>query len=179
MRIALKQALDARLQILELMNSTISNTNELAPTVPRIHQMVIPKDKIAVLIGPGGKNIKGIIEATGATIDIEDDGRVSIFCKGLDVLEDTIKLVNGYVKDVEVGEVYLGRVVNIAKFGAFMEILPGKEGLLHVSEISLERVANVEDVLKVGDTFEVKVISTENGKISLSRKKLLQEMAAE
>ena len=179
MRIALKQALDARLQILELMNSTISNTNELAPTVPRIHQMVIPKDKIAVLIGPGGKNIKGIIEATGATIDIEDDGRVSIFCKGLDVLEDTIKLVNGYVKDVEIGEVYLGRVVNIAKFGAFMEILPGKEGLLHVSEISLERVANVEDVLKVGDTFEVKVISTENGKISLSRKKLLQEMAAE
>ncbi|MGL4366122.1 MAG: S1 RNA-binding domain-containing protein, partial [Cetobacterium sp.] len=113
------------------------------------------------------------------TIDIEDDGRVSIFCKGLDVLEDTIKLVNGYVKDVEIGEVYLGRVVNIAKFGAFMEILPGKEGLLHVSEISLERVANVEDVLKVGDTFEVKVISTENGKISLSRKKLLQEMAAE
>ncbi|MGL5623096.1 polyribonucleotide nucleotidyltransferase, partial [Cetobacterium sp.] len=179
MRIALKQALDARLQILTLMNSTIQNTNELAPTVPRIHQMVIPKDKIAVLIGPGGKNIKGIIEATGATIDIEDDGRVAIFCQGLDVLERTITLVNGYVKDVEVGEVYTGKVVNIAKFGAFMEILPGKEGLLHVSEISLERVANVEDVLKVGDTFEVKVISTENGKVSLSRKKLLQEMAAE
>ncbi|MDX8335502.1 MULTISPECIES: polyribonucleotide nucleotidyltransferase [Cetobacterium] len=179
MRIALSQALTARLEILELMNNTILNTNELAPTVPRIHQMVIPKDKIAVLIGPGGKNIKGIIETTGATIDIEDDGRVSIFCKGLDVLDETIKLVNGYVKDVEVGEVYLGKVVNIAKFGAFMEILPGKEGLLHVSEISLERVANVEDVLKVGDTFEVKVISTENGKISLSRKKLLQEMTAE
>ncbi|MGL4903877.1 MAG: S1 RNA-binding domain-containing protein, partial [Cetobacterium sp.] len=114
-----------------------------------------------------------------ATIDIADDGRVAIFCQGLDILEQTITLVNGYVKDVEVGEVYTGKVVNIAKFGAFMEILPGKEGLLHVSEISLERVANVEDVLKAGDTFEVKVISTENGKISLSRKKLLQEMAAE
>ncbi|MBC2850514.1 polyribonucleotide nucleotidyltransferase [Cetobacterium sp. 8H] len=179
MRIALKQALVARLQILDVMNGAISQTNELGPTVPRIHQMTIPKDKIAALIGPGGKNIKGIIEATGATIDIEDDGKVAIFCQGLDILEKTIQLVNGYVKDVEVGEVYTGRVVNIAKFGAFMEILPGKEGLLHVSEISLERVANVEDVLKVGDTFEVKVISTENGKISLSRKKLLQEMAAE
>lgn len=178
MRIALKQALVARLEILEVMNNTISTPNDLGPTVPRIHQMTIPKDKIAVLIGPGGKNIKGIIETTGATIDIEDDGRVSIFCKGLDILEETVKLVNNYVKDVEVGEVYTGKVVNIAKFGAFMEILPGKEGLLHVSEISLERVANVEDVLKAGDTFEVKVISTENGKISLSRKKLLQEAAA-
>lgn len=177
MRIALKQALIARLQILDVMNNTISTPNDLGPTVPRIHQMTIPKDKIAVLIGPGGKNIKGIIETTGATIDIEDDGKVSIFCKGLDILEETVKLVNNYVKDVEVGEVYTGRVVNIAKFGAFMEILPGKEGLLHVSEISLERVANVEDVLKAGDTFEVKVISTENGKISLSRKKLLQEAA--
>lgn len=179
MRIALKQALDARLEILTVMNNTIVTPNEIAPSVPRIHQMVIPTDKIAVLIGPGGKNIKGIIDQTGATIDIEDDGRVSIFCKDLEILEKTITLVNGYVKDVEVGEVYSGRVVNIAKFGAFMEILPGKEGLLHVSEISNERVANVEDVLKVGDIFDVKVISTENGKISLSRKKLLTEEKVE
>ncbi|WP_426709975.1 polyribonucleotide nucleotidyltransferase [Cetobacterium sp. SF1] len=175
MRIALKQALDARLQILDVMNAEISTPNELAPTVPRIHQMTISTDKIAVLIGPAGKNIKGIIDQTGATIDIEDDGRVSIFCKDLEALERTITLVNGYVKDVEVGEKYIGKVVNIAKFGAFMEILPGKEGLLHVSEISKERVANVEDVLKAGDTFEVVVISTENGKISLSRKRLLAE----
>ena len=89
-----------------------------------------------------------------------------------EVLKETITLVNAFVKDVEVGEIYNGRVVNIAKFGAFMEILPGKEGLLHVSEISNERVANVEDVLKVGDRFDVKVISTENGKISLSKKKI-------
>lgn len=172
MRIALKQALDARLEILELMNSTIPAPQPFAPNVPRIHQMQIDVDKIAVLIGPAGKNIKGIIDKTGATIDISDDGKVAIFCKDEETLKETIKLVNTFVKDVEVGEIYNGKVVSITKFGAFMEILPGKEGLLHVSEISNERVANVEDVLKVGDVFDVKVISTENGKISLSKKKI-------
>ena len=172
MRIALKQALDARNEILVVMNNAISAPADLRPNVPRIHQMKIATDKIAALIGPGGKNIKGIIEKTGATIDISDDGNVSIFSKDEEVLKETITLVNAFVKDVEVGEIYNGRVVNIAKFGAFMEILPGKEGLLHVSEISNERVANVEDVLKVGDRFDVKVISTENGKISLSKKKI-------
>ena len=172
MRIALNQALEARLQILDLMNSTISEPAKIKSNVPRIHQLVIPTDKISALIGTGGKNIKGIIDKTGATIDIEDDGRVSIFCKDEAALEETIALVNSYVKDVEVGEIYSGRVLNITKFGAFMEILPGKEGLLHVSEISAERVANVEDVLKVGDIFNVKVISTENGKISLSKKRI-------
>ena len=172
MRIALKQALDARNEILVVMNNAISAPADLRPNVPRIHQMKIATDKIAALIGPGGKNIKGIIEKTGATIDISDDGNVSIFSKDEEVLKETITLVNAFVKDVEVGEIYNGRVVNIAKFGAFMEILPGKEGLLHVSEISNERVANVEDVLKVGDKFDVKVISTENGKISLSKKKI-------
>lgn len=172
MRIALKQALDARLEILELMNNTIPTPAPIKSNVPRIYQMNIPTDKIAVLIGPGGKNIKGIIDQTGATIDIDDNGKVAIFCKDEAALNETIKLVNSYVKDVEVGEVYSGRVVSIQKFGAFMEILPGKEGLLHVSEISQERVANVEDVLKVGDRFDVKVISTENGKISLSKKKI-------
>ncbi len=172
MTIALKQALDARNEILAVMNAAISEPAEMKPHVPRIHQMVIAKDKIAALIGPGGKNIKGIIEATGATVDIDDDGKVSIYSADLEALDQTITLVNGYVKDVEVGEVYSGRVVKIAKFGAFMEILPGKEGLLHVSEISKERVANVEDVLKEGDVFDVKVISTEKGKISLSKKQL-------
>ncbi|WP_410208225.1 polyribonucleotide nucleotidyltransferase [Fusobacterium sp.] len=172
MRIALKQALEARLQILELMNNTIPAPAKIKPNVPRIYQMTIPTDKIAALIGTGGKNIKGIIDQTGATVDIEDDGKVSIFCKDEAALEETVKLVNSYVKDVEIGEIYSGRVVNLAKFGAFMEILPGKEGLLHISEISKERVANVEDVLKVGDIFDVKVIATENGKISLSKKRI-------
>lgn len=166
MRIALKQAHDARMEILELMNNTIPEPAPIKSTVPRIHQMKIATDKIAVLIGPGGKNIKGIIEKTGATVDINDDGNVSIFAKDEETLNETITLVNSYVKDVEVGEIYKGRVVSITKFGAFMEILPGKEGLLHVSEISHERVA------KVGDVFDVKVISTDNGKISLSKKKI-------
>lgn len=172
MRIALKQALDARNEILELMNNTIPAPAPIKSNVPRIYQMNIPTDKIAVLIGPGGKNIKGIIDQTGATIDINDDGKVSIFCKDEATLDETVKLVNSFVKDVEVGEVYSGRVVSIQKFGAFMEILPGKEGLLHVSEISQERVEKVEDVLKVGDVFDVKVISTDNGKISLSKKRV-------
>lgn len=172
MRIALKQALDARNEILELMNNTISAPAPIKSNVPRIYQMNIPTDKIAVLIGPGGKNIKGIIDQTGATVDINDDGKVSIFCKDEAALNETVKLVNSFVKDVEVGEVYSGKVVSIQKFGAFMEILPGKEGLLHVSEISQERVEKVEDVLKVGDVFDVKVISTDNGKISLSKKRV-------
>ena len=158
MRIALKQALDARNEILELMNNTIPAPAPIKSNVPRIYQMNIPTDKIAVLIGPGGKNIKGIIDQTGATVDINDDGKVSIFCKDEAALNETVKLVNSFVKDVEVGEVYSGKVVSIQKFGAFMEILPGKEGLLHVSEISQERVEKVEDVLKVGDVFDVKVL---------------------
>ena len=175
MRIALNQAHVARQQILEVMNAAISTPADLKPNVPRIQQIMIPKDKIAILIGPGGKNIKGIIEETGSTIDITDDGKVSIFSKDLEVLDHTLKLVNNYVKDVELNEVYEGKVVGIQKFGAFMEILPGKEGLLHISEISKERVANVEDVLKMGDVFKVKVISMENGKIALSKKKLDME----
>lgn len=172
MRIALDQAKVARMQILDLMNSTISEPAELKSYVPRITQITIDKEKIAALIGPAGKNIKAIIEKTGATIDISDEGVVSIFAADEDTLAETLKLVNYHVKDVEFGEIYDGKVVSITKFGAFMEILPGKEGLLHVSEISKERVANVEDVLKVGDEFKVKVISTENGKISLSKKRV-------
>lgn len=175
MRIALNQALKARLEILEVMNAAIPEPRkELAPNAPRIVQLQINPEKIAGLIGPSGKNIKKIVEETGAVIDITDDGKVSIFCVDLEQLQKTVKMVEYHTKDVEVGEVYTGRVVKIAKFGAFMEILPGKEGLLHVSEISKERVANVEDVLKEGDVFDVKVISNEDGKISLSRKKLIE-----
>lgn len=175
MRIALHQALKARLEILEVMNEAIPEPRpELAPNAPRIVQMQISTDKIAGLIGPAGKNIKKIIEETGATVDITDDGKVSVFCNDLEQLQKTVKMIEAHTKDVEVGEVYTGKVVKIAKFGAFMEILPGKEGLLHVSEISKERVANVEDVLKEGDVFDVKVISMEGGKISLSKKKLIE-----
>ena len=172
MRIALNQAHEARQQILELMNNTISKPAELKSNVPRIQQITIPKDKIAVLIGPGGKNIKSIIDQTGATVDITDDGLVSVFAQDAEVLEKTLKLIDSFVREVEYNEVYEGRVVSIMKFGAFMEILPGKEGLLHISEISPERVEKVEDVLSVGDVFKVRVISMEGGKISLSKKKV-------
>lgn len=172
MRIALNQAHEARQQILEVMNNTISKPAELKSNVPRIQQITIPKDKIAVLIGPGGKNIKSIIDQTGATVDITDDGLVSVFAQDAEVLEKTLKLIDSFVREVEYNEVYEGRVVSIMKFGAFMEILPGKEGLLHISEISPERVEKVEDVLSVGDVFKVRVISMEGGKISLSKKKV-------
>lgn len=172
MRIALSQALAARLQILDLMNSTLPAPKELKNNVPRIKQLTIPKDKIAALIGPGGKNIKGIIEETGSTVDINDDGVVSVFAKDGVILEETLKLINNFIRDVEYDEVYEGRVVSVMKFGAFMEILPGKEGLLHISEISKERVENIDDVVRVGDVFNVRVISMEGGKISLSKKKV-------
>ncbi|RUA09305.1 MAG: polyribonucleotide nucleotidyltransferase, partial [Fusobacteria bacterium] len=133
MRIALEQALIARNQILDVMNATIPTPREeLSPTAPRVYQMTIPNDKISVLIGPAGKNIKGIIEETGATVDIDDTGKVSIFAIDKETLDKTVKLVNGFVKDVEVGEVYTAKVVKVASFGAFMQVAPGKDGLLHV-----------------------------------------------
>ena len=167
---ALDQALKARKEILVVMNNTIPTPNGLKDNAPKIYQMTIPKDKISALIGPGGKNIKGIIETTGATVDIDDTGKVSVFAINTEILDMTITLINNFVKDVEIGEVFDGKVVGIQKFGAFMEILPGKEGLLHISEISTERVVNVEDVLKVGEIFKVKVKGIENGKISLTKK---------
>lgn len=176
MRIALKQALDARLFILEKMEKAIPNSKEISPLAPRIHTMNINSEKIATLIGPAGKNIKAIIEATGATIDIEDSGKVSIFTNDGEQLSATIKLINNLIEDVEIGKVYLGRVTKIMNFGAFMEVLPGKEGLLHVSEIDHKRVEKVENILKIGDEFEVKAISIEKGKVNLSRKALLEKI---
>ena len=125
-----------------------------------------------------GKTIRAIIEKTGAKIDIENDGSVAIFAENEEKLKETVALVEMQVKDVRVGEIYMGKVTKLMAFGAFMEVLPGKEGLLHVSEISHERVSKVEDVLKVGDTMEVKIIGIEKGKINLSRKILIEKPAA-
>ena len=176
MRIALKQALDARLFILDKMEAAIPEPKaEISPLAPRIHVMTINPDKIATLIGPAGKNIKAIIEMTGSTVDIEDSGKVSIFTNDGEQLKQTIKLIEELVQEVEVGKVYMGRVTKIMKFGAFMEVLPGKEGLLHVSEIDHKRVEDVESVLKVGDEFEVKVISIDKGKVNLSKKALIEK----
>lgn len=176
MKTSLRQALEGRLFIINLMENAIPGSRkDIAANAPRIVQIKIETDKIAELIGPGGKTIRGIIDKTGAKIDIENDGTVSIFAENEEKLAETLALVENHVKDVKVGEIYKGKVTKIMAFGGFMELLPGKEGLLHVSEIAHERVNKVEDVLKVGDEFEVKVIGIEKGKVNLSRKILLEK----
>ncbi|BDU49987.1 polyribonucleotide nucleotidyltransferase [Haliovirga abyssi] len=171
---ALEQALKGRLFILNKMEAVIDKPRvEFAPTVPRLATLTIDKEKISDLIGPGGKNIKGIIEKTEAKIDIKDDGNVSIFAINEEKLNETLTMIKAYTQDIEVGEIYTGKVIKIMKFGAFVEVLPGKEGLLHVSELDHKRVANVEDVLKEGEEVMVKVIGKEKGKFSLSRKALI------
>jgi polyribonucleotide nucleotidyltransferase len=176
MKTALSQALAGRFHILGLMEDSIEKTRDnIAANAPRIHTLNIDIEKIAELIGPGGKTIRAIIEKTGAKIDIENDGSVAIFAENEEKLKETVALVEMQVKEVKVGEIYMGKVTKLMAFGGFMEVLPGKEGLLHVSEISHERVNKVEDVLKVGDEMEVKVIGIEKGKINLSRKALIEK----
>ncbi|OQY06769.1 MAG: polyribonucleotide nucleotidyltransferase [Fusobacteriia bacterium 4572_132] len=175
---ALSQALDARKHILNTMNAVIAKPNEdFAPNVPRVQTLKIEKDKIASLIGPGGKTIKGIIEETGSKIDIEDDGTVKVFSEDKEILEKTIKIIEARTKSVKEGEIYEGKITKIMDFGAFVEILPGKEGLVHISEIAKERVKKVTDILKEGEMIKVKVVKIDpkNGKIGLSRKALLTD----
>ena len=177
MEIALKQAYDGRMFILDKMNAVIPEPRkEVSENAPKIHFMKIDPSKIAILIGPGGKTIKSIIDQTGATIDIEDDGSVAIFVKEKSSLDKTIELVKSYTQSVELNAVYTGKVIKLAKFGAFVEVLPGKEGLLHISEIKKERVNKVEDVLKEGQIIKVKVIAMEDeNKFNLSMKALENE----
>ena len=139
--------------------------------------MKINPDKIGALIGTGGKNIKEICEVTGAQVDIEDDGSVSILAKNKTVLEDVKRRVLFYTAEAEVGKIYRGLVKTVRDFGAFVEILPGQDGLLHISEMANYRVNNVTDICKEGDYITVKVIDIDrSGKIRLSRKAALDEM---
>lgn len=175
LRKALAQAKEGRLFILNKMNQTISQPRpDLSPYAPRILTMEIPVDKIRDVIGPGGKTIRKIIEETNVEIDIEDDGRVFIASTAEGDSEKAYQMIERYTKDVEVGANYLGSVKRIMKFGAFVEILPGKEGLVHISQLSNERVNKVEDVVRVGDEILVKVTEIDRqGRINLSRKALL------
>lgn len=172
---ALEQARRGRLFILEKMRECISEPRaELSPYAPRIITMDIPVDKIRDVIGPGGKTIRKIIDETGVAIDIEDDGRVYIASTDGDGGQKACKMIERYVKDVEVGAFYLGTVKRIMNFGAFVEILPGKEGLVHISQLARERVNKVEDIVQVGDEVLVKVIEIDRqGRINLSRKEAL------
>ncbi len=175
MRTALDKARVARLKILEIMNATISKHREqLSQYAPRIITLKINPAKIGELIGPGGKNIRAICDETGAKIDIEDDGTVLIATVDGEAGQKAKERVLASVEEAEVGKVYHGLVRRIAPFGAFVEIIPGTDGMLHISEIDRAHVKRVEDYFKVGDRIDVKVISVDNeGKIRLSRKALL------
>jgi polyribonucleotide nucleotidyltransferase len=168
---ALSQAYEGRLHILKEMLTEISEPRpEMSPYAPRIISLMIHPDKIRTVIGPGGKTINGIIDRTGVKIDIDDTGLVYIAAPNMEAAEAGLREINMLIKDVEVGETYMGKVVRIMNFGAFIEILPGKDGLLHISKMSKQRVEKVEDVMNIGDMVEVKVNEIDNqGRINLSR----------
>jgi polyribonucleotide nucleotidyltransferase len=173
----LEEAKDARLRILEKMLSTIAKPKEtMSPYAPRIVVVKISQDRIKDLVGPGGKTIKKIIEDTGVTIDIEQDGTVQVASADAAMLERALDTVRALTEEVEVGKVYHGKVKRVMDFGAFCEVLPGKEGLVHVSELSDKYVKKAQDEVKVGDEFPVKVIEIDElGRINLSRKQAQQD----
>jgi len=175
-REALAQAKKARLEILDIMDRTLATPrSSISSYAPRLYKLNIPTDKIRDLIGPGGKKIKSIIEATGVKIDVLEDGTVHIFSTSGAGGDAALQMVREVTASAEVGKTYLGKVVRLADFGAFVEIFPGTDGLLHISEISEHRIRDVRDELKLGDQVLVKVLSIEGNKIRLSRKALIRE----
>src|SRR6201746_1893078 len=179
MREALEQARHGRLHLLEIMDATIASAREeKSQFAPRIHTIQIPTDKIRDLIGPGGKVIRGIVDATGVKIDVDDSGRVNVASSDADGLARAIQMISDITAVPEIGKTYLGKVVRIAEFGAFVEIFPGTDGLLHVSEIAEHRVKEVKDELREGDQILVKVLAVEGTRIKLSRKAVLKEQRA-
>ena len=176
MREALAQARAGRFFLLDKMDAVIGEANtEKSEFAPRIHTLQIPVDKIRDLIGPGGKTIRGIVEATGVKIDVDDTGKVNIASSDADGLRRAIETVSNLTAVPEVGKTYLGKVVRLAEFGAFVEIFPGTDGLLHISEIAEHRVHEVTDELNDGDQVLVKVLGIEGNRIKLSRKAVLKE----
>jgi polyribonucleotide nucleotidyltransferase len=176
MQEALAQAKGARLFILDKMVAVLAKPrSEMSQYAPRIYTLQIPTDKIRDLIGPGGKMIRSIVEETGVKIDVEDDGSVKIFAADGESAKLAIQRVTDICAVAEVGKTYLGKVVRLAEFGAFVEIFPGTDGLLHISEISENRIKAVRDELKEGDQILVKVLALEGNKIKLSRKAVLRE----
>jgi len=176
---ALSQAREARLEILRKMSLTINASRpELSPYAPRMYEMTIDTSKIGSVIGPGGKVIRSIIDETKTTIDIKNDGTVIVGSPNEEAAQKAIKIIEGLTREVEQGEVYTGKVTRLFNFGAMVEILPGKEGLVHISELANYHVPRVEDVVKVGDEVMVKVIGTDNsGRINLSRKAVFEGLS--
>jgi polyribonucleotide nucleotidyltransferase len=171
----LKQAREARLFILDVMNKTISISRpELSRYAPRVYKITVPTDKIGSVIGQGGKTIRSIIDETKTTIDIQDDGTVLIGSPDEAAARKAIQIIESLTKEAEVGAIYTGKVTRILNFGAMVEFLPGKEGLVHISELADYRVASVEDIVKAGDEIMVKVIGIDNlGRVNLSRRAVL------
>lgn len=174
---AVGNAKAARVKVLEAMDSVLSAPrSELSPYAPRIETIRINPEKIGLIIGPGGKTIKGIVAETGAEINIEDDGSVHIYSNNGDSLKRAKEIILGMTKEITVGELYQGTVVSIKEFGAFVEVLPGKDGLCHISELADFRVNKVEDVVKMGDSIWVKCIGVDDkGRVKLSRKAAMKD----
>ncbi|MBM3148502.1 MAG: polyribonucleotide nucleotidyltransferase [Chloroflexi bacterium] len=172
---AILQAREAHAEIFEKIKQTISaSRTELSPYAPRVYRITIDPSKIGLVIGPGGKTIRSIIDQTKTTIDVEDDGTVIVGSNSAEMAQKAIGIIQGLTKEAQVGEVYTGKVTRLLNFGAFVEILPGKEGLVHISELADHRVAKVEDVVKIGDELTVKVVEIDHmGRINLSRRALL------
>jgi polyribonucleotide nucleotidyltransferase len=177
MQTALRQAREARLFILEKMAEAIKEPRaELSKYAPRMYRIQIPVEKIGAVIGPGGRMIRSIIEETKASVDIEDDGSVFIGATNEDSARRAISMIEGLTKEVEPGQVYTGKVVRILPFGAFVEVLPGKDAMVHISELAEERVNAVEDVVKIGDEIMVQITEIdERGRINASRRALLTD----
>jgi polyribonucleotide nucleotidyltransferase len=177
---AILQSRQLRMKVLEVMAGALSAPRtELSKYAPRIETVRINPDKIGLLIGPGGKTIKGIVAESGCEVNIEDDGRVNIYSNNPDGMARAKQLIRGLIAEIEVGEVYEGRVVTIQPFGAFVEVLPGKDGLVHISELADFRVKRVEDIVKVGDIIRVKCIGVDDrGKVKLSRRAAMKDLDA-
>jgi polyribonucleotide nucleotidyltransferase len=176
MREALEQARRGRLFLLDTMDAALSGPRvEKSKYAPQIRTLQIPTDKIRDLIGPGGKTIRGIIEATQVKIDVDDTGRVNVASSDEEGLKKALAMINDLTAVPEIGKTYLGKVVRLAEFGAFIEIFPGTDGLLHISEIAEHRVKDVKDELREGDQVLVKVLGIEGNRIKLSRKALIRE----
>jgi polyribonucleotide nucleotidyltransferase len=179
MEVALTKAKAARTHILEIMNEAISAPKDLSENAPAMKTFMVNKDKIKEIIGKGGAVIKSMQEKTGATVDIDDDGTVSVFGQNQSSMKACLEIIEGILEEPELDKVYKGTVVKIVDFGAFVNILPGKDGLLHVSEIAHERTENVSAVLSEGQEIEVKLIGFDRGKMKLSAKALIEKSKPE
>ena len=173
----LYQAREARMKILENMRQAIElPRTDLSPYAPKMHRLQIDKEKIGALIGPGGKTIRSIIEETKTTIDVDNDGVVLIGSPNEEAAQKAIEMVENLTRDVEVRAIYTGKATRITNFGAFVEILPGKEGLVHISELADYRVDKVEDIVKEGEEITVKVTEIDNmGRVNLSRRAVYED----